>query len=149
MDPTQSVRLARDSYLRDNAFSLDDYAASTFTIRFFGLHLTLPNPRGRRAVVPFHDLHHVATGYGTDFVGEAEVGAWELRAGCTTLVAVVFNGAAILVGLLLNPRRVLRAFRKAGGQTTLYRLGDSYESLLGLDVQSLRARLGIPRGGSG
>ncbi len=28
--------------------------------------------------IPFNDLHHVATGYGTDVLGEAEIGAWEL-----------------------------------------------------------------------
>ena len=38
----------------------------------------LPNP----GFLPWHDLHHVATGYGTGLIGEAEISAYELRAGC-------------------------------------------------------------------
>jgi ubiquinone biosynthesis protein Coq4 len=26
-----------------------------------------------------HDLHHVATGFGTDMIGEGEVSVWETR----------------------------------------------------------------------
>jgi hypothetical protein len=40
-----------------------------------------PNSEGRRRVLLAHDLHHVLTGYGTDLVGEGEVGAWELGSG--------------------------------------------------------------------
>jgi hypothetical protein len=32
--------------------------------------------------LPPHDLHHVATGFDTTLVGEAEIGAWELASGC-------------------------------------------------------------------
>lgn len=94
-----------------------------------------------------HDLHHVATGYRTDLVGEAEIGAWELRAGCTTLAAWLYNGMAVMLGLVLGPRRVWRAFRGAKGMRTLYRLGLPYDEVLALSLSELRARLGIPVGG--
>ena len=40
-----------------------------------------PNGAARVRAVRLHDLHHVATGYATSWVGEAEIGAWEREAG--------------------------------------------------------------------
>jgi len=85
----------------------------------------------------------VATGYATDLVGEAEIGAWELRAGCTTLAAWVYNGMAVALGLVLGPRRVWRAFRDARGMRTLYRLGLPYEQVFALPLGELRRQLGM------
>jgi hypothetical protein len=138
-----SVRAARDRYLADNGFNLESYAAKTFTVQLFGLRLVLPNTRSRRRAIPLHDLHHLATGYGTDLVGEAEIGAWELRCGCNSLVTYYLNGTAALIGLVLAPRRVLRAFRRARGQRTLYSAPVEYDGLLGLSVAELRAHLGL------
>jgi ubiquinone biosynthesis protein Coq4 len=98
---------------------------------------------GRKKVVKLHDLHHLATGYGTDLIGEAEIGAWELRAGCVGLAAYVYNGMAVAMGLLLAPIRTLQAFRDARGTTTLYRLGLDYDAALTLELTELRARLGV------
>ena len=84
------------------------------------MSLKFPNTKGRKRAVPFHDLHHVLTGFGTSWVGEAEIGAWELRAGCNSFITYYLNGAGVLIGLFLSPRRVWRAFRAAKGQHTLY-----------------------------
>ena len=96
----------------------------------------------------FHDLHHALTGYDTDFVGEGEVGAWELRAGCTDLAGYAYNGMAVATGLLLAPHRVYRAWKRARGMTTLYRVGLDYGEALALDVVELRARVGLPPEGA-
>lgn len=64
-----------------------------------------------------HDLHHVATGYGTTLVGEAEIGAWELASGCRHYyVAWILNLGAVVTGLFLAPRRVVRAFQRGWRQ---------------------------------
>ena len=102
-----------------------------------------------QAAIPFHDLHHVATGYGTDFVGEAEVGMWELRAGCETAVVYFLNGMAVLIGLSLSPRRMLAAYRAAKGAQSLYRAPVPVEKLLAMRVGELRAHLGVPDKGIG
>lgn len=98
-------------------------------------------------MVPLHDLHHVLTGYGTDVLGEAEIGAWELVSGCTSFFLWWINASAVAVGLMLNPRRVARAGIKAVGHRSLYRHGIAYASLLQMTVGQLRAELGMPEGG--
>lgn len=135
---------ARDLFLAPNGFSVRDYAAPTFTIGILGMRLKFPNTKGRKRAVPLHDLHHVLTGFGTNWVGEAEIGAWELRAGCNSFITYYLNGGGVLIGLFLSPSRVLRAFRAAKGQRTLYRDPASYEQLLQMSVGEVRKRLGIP-----
>jgi hypothetical protein len=98
----------------------------------------------RKRVVPLHDLHHVLTGYGTDWVGEAEIGAWELRAGCDSFVAYFLNGGGVLIGIFLSPGRLWRAFRAAKGQQTLYRDAAEYDSIPRRTVGEVRRKLGIP-----
>jgi len=139
-----SLKDGRDHFLAANHLSVDEYSASTFTIGVFGWQLTFPNPESRKRAVPFHDLHHVLTGYGTTWMGEAEIGAWELRAGCNSFITYYLNGGGVLIGLFLSPRRVWRAFRAAKGQRTLYLDSLPYERLLQMTVGQARQRLGIP-----
>jgi len=138
------LKEARDLFLGAHGFRLEDYDASTFTIGILGVPIKFPNTKGRKRIVPLHDLHHVLTGYRTDWVGEAEIGAWELRAGCNSLIAYVLNGGGVLIGLFLSPARVWRAFLAAKGQHTLYLDPAPRDSLLQMTVGEVRKRLGIP-----
>ena len=135
---------ARNLFFVANGFRVEDYAAPTFTIGILGIQLKFPNTASRKRVVPLHDLHHVLTGFGTDWMGEAEIGAWELRAGCNSFIAYFLNGSGVIIGLFLSPRRVWRAFLAAKGQRTLYRDPVPYERLLQMTVGEVRQRLGIP-----
>lgn len=141
---TMCLQEARDRFLAANHFTVEEYSARTFTIGVFGWRLRFPNTKGRKRAVPFHDLHHVLTGYGTTWIGEAEIGAWELRAGCNSFITYYLNGAGVVIGLFLSPRRVWRAFRTAKGQHTLYLDSLPYERLLQMTVAEVRQRLGIP-----
>ena len=146
--PELRVGEARDRYLAENGFTLDGYTAPTFRIRVLGLTWTLPNWPSRRRVVPFHDLHHVVTGYGTDLVGEAETSAWELRCGgLNSFFLWCFKLGAVTLGLLLAPSRVVRSFRRARGQRNLYGDPRPYEAILALPLDELRAGLGVPEDG--
>jgi len=145
--PSLTMHEALDHYFKRNGFNAGCYTAPTFTLKFFGIPFVFPSTAGRKRALPLHDFHHILTGYGTDWVGEAEIGAWELRAGCKDLAAYVLNGGGVAIGLLLSPRRVWRAFRAARGQRTLYREPEPYASLLKLSVGALRNRLGIPAEG--
>jgi len=138
---------ARDAFFAANGFSVSDYAAPTFKIGLSGFTFRFPNTAQRKRVVPFHDLHHVVTGYPTTWLGEAEIGAWELLAGCNTFVAYFLNDGGVIIGVFLSPRRVWQAFRAAKGQRTLYNDPCSYEQLLKMTVGDVRQRLGIPAGG--
>ncbi len=143
----ESVRAARDAYLEENGFTIEEYTATTFRLEILGRERVLPNPPNRRWAIPLHDLHHVATGYGTDFVGEGEIGAWELGAGCVTPVVYVLNAIAASIAFLLAPVRVVRAFRHGLASRSLYRLGLDREAVLDGTVAELRRALGVPPGG--
>jgi hypothetical protein len=141
---SMSMRDARDGYFKRNGFNADAYSAPTFTIKLLGIPFTFPSTTNRKRALPLHDFHHILTGYGTNFIGEAEIGAWELRAGCNSLVTYWLNGSGVILGLFISPPRVWRAFRAARGQHTLYREAEPYAALLEMSVDTLRRRLGIP-----
>ncbi len=141
-----TVRAARDLYLAHNGFTMAEYTAPTYAFPLFGRTLHLPNPRARQVVVARHDLHHVLVGYGTDYAGEGEISAWELRCGCNTAFLWFINLLGLLLGLSVAPRRTLRALRAARG-TTLYKAGIDPEVALDMRVLDLRRRLGIPDAG--
>jgi hypothetical protein len=142
-----SVLAARDVYLAENGFSAATYDAKGSTVTVLGIDLYRPLSDDARRAIRRHDLHHVLTGYGTDYIGEAEISAWELGCGLTGLglyVRLIVVSALLLFGWLA-PRRVARAYRAARGRC-LFAI-DDYEELLKLDVTALRARVGIPPDG--
>jgi hypothetical protein len=147
--PSMSMRQALDLFFERNGLDAAGYSAPTFTIKLLGIPFTFPSTANRKRALPLHDFHHILTGYGTNWIGEAEIGAWELRAGCTTLVTYWLNGSGVLLGLLISPSRIWRAFRAARGQRTLYRDAEPYAALLEMTVGALRSRLGIPQEGLG
>ncbi len=149
-----TVRRARDAYLGENGFTLEAYEAKWTDGSFLGIPMKVPNTRKHRWAIMRHDLHHVATGYGTDMIGEAEISAWELRA---TRELGLYVSSIVLVGALLGavraPLRTLAAFRAGKAARFLYRgyraegADAEYEALLNLTVGQLRALLGVPEDG--
>jgi ubiquinone biosynthesis protein Coq4 len=94
--------------------------------------------------VKLHDLHHIATGYEGDWPGEAEIGAWEIAAGCGRYAqAWLLNLGAMTVGLFIAPRKVFRAFAAGRRAETLYHTGLSEEALATTTVGDLRERLRV------
>ena len=138
---------AIDRYLGENGFDRADYTAPTVEVEAFGRSFRLRNRPNRQWAIPLHDLHHVATGYGTDLIGEAEIGVWELRGGCRRPVVYGLNIAAVVMGLFLAPLRLWRAFADARGARTLYVQEHDYAALLALPLGELRRRLGVPPAG--
>jgi len=144
-----SVRQGRDAYLAENGFSTQAYDARWTAASIAGVRFRVPNTARHRSAIMLHDLHHVATGYGTDLVGEVEVSAWECRGGLRALGA--YTGAIVgglaLLGLLRAPRRTLRAWR-ASRRASLFRLsGHAYDELLALRIAALRRLLAVPEAG--
>ena len=146
---TLTLREARDRFFAANGFRVEDYSAPTYTVKLWRLPLKLPNTKAHQWATPLHDLHHILTGYGPDWIGEAEIAAWELRAGCRTLVVYWLDLSGVVIGLLISPARVWRAFRAARGQRALYRDAALRESAIEMTVGEVRARLRIPAGGLG
>jgi hypothetical protein len=104
-----------------------------------------PNSPARVRAARLHDLHHLATDYGTDLLGESEIGAWELASGCAHhWPAWTLNVAALVIGLFVAPRRVFAAFVRGRHTTNLYQLESEFHAgLLDGRVGALRERLGL------
>ncbi|MBA3457592.1 MAG: hypothetical protein H0T42_31210 [Deltaproteobacteria bacterium] len=138
-----NVREARARYFADNGFSEASYSDGWVKAKVGPIPICFPNSSSRKRAIPIHDLHHVATGYATTWTGEAEIGAWEIGGGCANYWAAWgLNFGAMALGLVIAPRRTLRAFRQGRATINLYQSGWD-DSLLDLSVDELRARLAI------
>ena len=121
--PDNRVGAIRAQFFEAGGFAPDGGSSARWVKYPVGpVHVVLPNVSSRRRALPLHDLHHLATGYGTSWTGEAEIAAWELGAGCHGYIAPwVLNFAAFTIGLVIAPRRLWRAFVRGRSGTTLYR----------------------------
>jgi len=149
------VHEGRDRYLAENGFTVAAYSDKWTPASLFGIAFSVPNTPRHAWAIKLHDLHHVATGFGTDLTGESEISAWEARRGLRSLGLytgmIVFNLA--IFGLLHSPRRTLRAWRissqtatpqAAKAQSLFGRSDLDYDALLAMSVAELRAELQLP-----
>jgi hypothetical protein len=101
-----------------------------------------PNTACRVEAAKLHDLHHIANEYETDWLGEAEIAAWEIASGCGRHGwAWLLNLGAFTVGIFLYPRRLYRAFLRGRHCSNLYREGLAESELPNKSVTWLRGRL--------
>lgn len=86
------------------------------------LLVPLPNIEVRHRYLKYHDLHHLITGYSVGRIGEGEVSAWELGTGSllNSPLLATMNLIALSTGLVLQPRRMWRAFRRGCRSRNLY-----------------------------
>ena len=145
-DMTMTLGAARADYYRANGFGDDGGDSLDWVpIKALGLTFKIPNTEGRKRAVRIHDLHHVVTGYQTDFRGEAEIGAWELASGCLRWpAATVLNLMAVAIGIVIAPRRIARAWARGRRTGNLYG-EDGVEHLLPRQVGEVRTKLGLDR----
>lgn len=138
-DGSAKMRDARGTYFEKNKFGADGgYADVWVDFKLGPIPFPFPNSAARVRAVKFHDLHHVLTGYDTSFAGEVEISAWELGAGCKSMIAAwLLNLGGLAVGMYFAPRRVFRAFVRGRHSTTLY--AEEFEPLLDKTVGELRS----------
>lgn len=136
-----TLRDARQQYFDRNGFGDGGYTTRWVKLRAGPLSIYFPNTKARVRAVRLHDLHHVLTEYDTTWSGEAEIGAWEIAAGCGRYYAAwVLNLNAFAIGLVLAPRAVYRAFMRGRGNGNLY-AGVFEEGLLSQVVGEARRAL--------
>ncbi|SIR80588.1 hypothetical protein SAMN05878276_0264 [Aquipseudomonas alcaligenes] len=101
-----------------------DRQACTVPVYTGCLLVPLPNIETRHIYLKYHDLHHIVTGYSTGRIGEGEVSAWELGTGSmlNSPLLGTMNLIALSTGLVLQPKRMWRAFRRGGRSRNLYPL---------------------------
>jgi hypothetical protein len=141
---------ARSSYFARSGFDDSTYTARFIELPALGTTLYLPNIADRRAAVRVHDLNHVLTGYGTDWLGESMISSFELGMGVRGYwVAWVLDSSAMLMGFLRAPRHMLRAFARgsATAASTYALLPDvnapEMERTLQAPLGNLRASVGL------
>jgi hypothetical protein len=136
-----TMREARRRYFEANAFGPNGgYDDPWVDFKLGPLPFPFPNTPARVRAVRYHDLHHLLTGYATDIVGEFEISAWEIGAGCKSFAAAwVLNLGGIAAGLVRAPRRTFAAFVRGRRHRTVYG-EDDLEALLDRTVGDVRAR---------
>ncbi len=141
--PDATMREARAQYFEANHFGEDGgYGSKWVDFKLGPLPFPIPNSAARVRAVRYHDLHHVLTGYETDFRGELEISAWEIGAGCKDFVAAwQLNLGGMAGGVFLIPVRTFRAFVRGRHARSLY--GAPLEELLDAKVEDVRARMGV------
>ena len=120
------------------------YTTHYFIIRVGPIPIHIPNILARVKIARYHDVHHVLTGYPANWKGEAEIGAWELATGCRkSFIAWFLNGGAVIVGLFLYPKAVIKAYlRGLKTRTNLYH-NFVYDTLLEMTVKEVRELVGL------
>ncbi len=143
-DPSLSLRAARKLYVAVNKFGDNGgYDDAWVDFKLGPIPFPFPNTAGRVRAVKFHDLHHILTGYRTDLIGEFEISAWELGAGCRDFYAAwALNLGGLFAGLLCAPRRIASAFARGLASQSLY--GRTLDELLELPVGATSAQFVAP-----
>jgi hypothetical protein len=142
-DDAMSMGAARQRYFDANGFD-GAYSERWVKLKAGPIAFYFPNAEGRRRAVKFHDLHHIATGYQTDWTGEAEIGGFEIGGGCGPFVwAWMLNLQAMFLGLLMAPRALFHAFVRGRHSRTLYHQGEFQDAVLTRSVGEIRRDLGL------
>lgn len=135
----------RAFYVREGLPAHGGQVGSVDWVRAFGLWVPIPNLANRKQVLPIHDAHHLVTGFDTSEVGEAEIGAWALGAGEGSCLALGYDLAAMTLGFVQAPRRVMDAFLWGRSCCSLYHLEPSVLLAMSTDEARAEARTDRPR----
>ncbi len=130
--PCITLLEARDLAYKLNGFPADGGVSKNrwSPIAFGGFKVYLPNFRWRRKAIPFHDLHHILTGYEFSPEGEFQMAAWEFAAGrYPSIYATLFCIPLVGMGAFLIPKKQFTAFVRGRRSRTLYHEYDYDETL--------------------
>ena len=142
-DPT--VRQARDRFFAASGFSPDGgYADDWAEAEFGAVRYRVPNLPARKAALERHDLHHIATGYDSDWRGEAEISGWELGSGAGRYpYAWLIALWGMFTGLIQHPGPTVQAFLRGRHSTNLYRYSVPTQELLERPISALKDALSV------
>ncbi len=129
----RSIRQARSEFFARAGFAPDGgYEDTTAEADFGGVRYQVANGPLRRQALRIHDLHHLVTGFDTDWRGEAEISAWELGSGGGGRHLYAWNIAlwGLFTGLLAIPERTWQAFKRGRARSNLYVRDPEVDALL-------------------
>ena len=142
-NPELTLREAHKIYLEANGFDEANQQKRWVKVQYGPFVSYFPNTKGRIKLLKYHDLHHILTGYSTKLPGEAEIGAWDIAAGCLGFGAGwILNMLGFADGLIINPKGVYRAFMRGRQSSNLYPV-DLNEQFMSKTVGEVRRELGL------
>jgi hypothetical protein len=143
-EPGLTLYEARTVYFQANGFGEDGgYNKKVVHLKLGIFPMVIPNPPSRVEAVKFHDLHHIVSGYQTNWRGEFEISCFEIAAGCGRLwFAWAINLGGVAGGLLFLPRRAVRAWARGRHSGGLYRIPYN-QALLDRTVGEVTSSLGL------
>jgi hypothetical protein len=106
------------------------------------MYFYLPNWDERRRALLIHDIHHLVTGYHSDFQGETEISSWEIGSNCRNYWAAwILNAYGMTAGFWFNLPGIFQAFVRGRHSLNLY--GDSLtaEQALDMPIGTIRDKL--------
>ena len=113
-------------------------------MKFGPIVFPMPNTKGRKRSLLYHDIHHIVTGYKGVLRGETRIGAWEVASGCGDhYSAWMYNLWALALGHFLYPRATYEAFIRGRHSTNLYGSGRAEDELLNSTVESIFESLSL------
>jgi hypothetical protein len=140
-EANDTLREAREVYFHHFGFENGGYDAKWVKLKAGPFAIYFPNIQARVIAVKYHDLHHIVTGYPANWIGESEIGAWEVASGCKHhWPAWILNLDAMAIGLVLAPRKLYRAFVLGRLSHNLYGMPFD-DRLLSSTVGSMRDQL--------
>ena len=111
-------------------------------LRFGKFYIPIPNTASRKKALIFHDVHHIATGYQSNWKGECEIGAWEVSTGCGSYTAAwLLDLAVFALGLLIFPVATFKAFVRGRRTLNFYRNSYSGAELMPMEIEQVQALL--------
>lgn len=106
--------------------------------------IPFPNTASRKKALILHDIHHIVTGYKSDWQGEAEIAAWEVSTGCGDYSAAwVLDTGGIAMGIMFYPVKTFKAFVRGRRTTNLYLSNYRKEDLVNLSIREVQDKLGL------
>lgn len=102
------------------------------------IYIYIPNSDTRRKALLKHDIHHIITGYKSNFKGETEISSWEIASGCNHYYAAwLLDFYGMLYGFWFNLPNVFKAFVRGRRSRNLYSDVISDEAVLNMPVEKL------------
>jgi hypothetical protein len=131
-------KLPRDEWYREN----------WVRVSMWGRRVPVFSVYGFKESLFIHDIHHLLSGYDTDWTGELEIAAWELSSGgcgryfLYRIDRMVFT----LLGLIFAPRATCRAFRCGLKHRNLFHRDP--EEVMPIEIDELRRTTLSPKSAS-
>jgi hypothetical protein len=141
--PTLTLREALDIFFKKYNLGEEGGLNKNWAYLDFGyFRLPFPNTASRKKALMFHDIHHIAAGYESDWRGEAEIAAWEISTGCGSYTAAwVLDIGGLAMGLCFFPIVTYRAFIRGQRTLNLYHHTLTREQAVSMTIGELQNKL--------